>query len=158
MCRYSHQMGSCHQPPGPFILISTCCHVLRKESYQKTFKQPSFLLFTQGLFPYYIISYNKQGSFQMIIEDYNKGPRVVRKDYVLQKIKNLQESASMPASSGQSQFSIRSLVALKLKLKNYVCGQSPIDFENILEETYLPISTYIYISFLPKQTLFQRCS
>ena len=46
----------------------------------------------------------------------------------------------MPASSGQSQFSIRSLVALKLKLKNYVCGQSPIDFENILEETYLPIS------------------
>ena len=60
----------------------------------------------------------------------------------------MQESASMPASSGQSQFSIRSLVALKLKLKNYVCGQSPIDFENILEETYLPISTYIYISFL----------
>ena len=112
----------------------------------------------KGLFPYYIISYNKQGSFQMIIEDYNKGPRVVRKDYVLQKIKNLQESASMPASSGQSQFSIRSLVALKLKLKNYVCGQSPIDFENILEETYLPISTYIYISFLPKQTLFQHCS
>ena len=54
----------------------------------------------------------------------------------------MQESASMPASSGQSQFSIRSLVALKLKLKNYVCGQSPIDFENILEETYLPISTY----------------
>ena len=48
----------------------------------------------------------------------------------------------MPASSGQSQFSIRSLVALKLKLKNYVCGQSPIDFENILEGTYLPISTY----------------
>ena len=48
----------------------------------------------------------------------------------------------MPASSGQSQFSIKSLVALKLKLKNYVCGQSPIDFENILEETYLPISTY----------------
>ena len=47
----------------------------------------------------------------------------------------------MPASSGQSQFSIRSLVALKLKLKNYVCGQSPIDFENILG-TYLPISTY----------------
>ena len=70
----------------------------------------------------------------------------------------MQERASMPSSSGQSQFSIRSLVALKLKLKNYVCGQSPIDFENILEETYLPISTYIYISFLPKQTLFQRCS
>ena len=37
----------------------------------------------KGLFPYYIISYNKQGVFQMIIEDYNKGPRVVRKDYVL---------------------------------------------------------------------------
>ena len=43
-------------------------------------------------------------------------------------------------------------------MTRYVCGQSPIDFENILEETYLPISTYIYISFLPKQTLFQRCS
>ena len=39
--------------------------------------------YCKGLFPYYIISYNKQGSFQMIIEDYNKGPRVVRKDYVL---------------------------------------------------------------------------
>ena len=38
---------------------------------------------TMGLRPYYVISYNKQGSFQMIIEDYNKGPRVVRKDYVL---------------------------------------------------------------------------
>ena len=72
----------------------------------------------KGLLPYYIISYNKQGSFQMITEDYNKGPRVVRKDYVLWKIKNMQESASMPSSSGQSQFSIMSLVALKLKLKN----------------------------------------
>ena len=39
--------------------------------------------FFKGLFPYYIISYDKQGSFQMIIEDYNKEPRVVRKDYVL---------------------------------------------------------------------------
>ena len=57
----------------------------------------------------------------MITEDYNKGPRVVRKDYVLWKIQNMQESASMPSSSGQSQFSIMSLVALKLKLKNYVC-------------------------------------
>ena len=72
----------------------------------------------KGLFPYYIISYNKQGSFQMITEDYNKGPRVVRKDYVLWKIQNMQQSASMPSSSGQSQFSIMSLVALKLKLKN----------------------------------------
>ena len=72
----------------------------------------------KGLLPYYIISYNKQGSFQMITEDYNKGPRVVRKDYVLWKIQNMQESASMPASIGQSQFSIISLVALKLKLKN----------------------------------------
>ena len=54
----------------------------------------------------------------------NNGPRVVRKDYVLWKIQNMQESASMPSSSGQSQFSIRSIVALKLKLKNFVCGQS----------------------------------
>ena len=54
----------------------------------------------------------------------------------------MQESASMPSSSGQSQFSIMSLVALKLKLKKYVCVQSPIVFENILEGTYLPISTY----------------
>ena len=54
----------------------------------------------------------------MITEDYNKGPRVVRKDYVLWKIKNMQESASMPSSSGQSQFLIMSIVALKLKLKN----------------------------------------
>ena len=44
----------------------------------------------KGLLPYYIISYNKQGSFQMITEDYNKGPRVVRKDYVLWKIQNMQ--------------------------------------------------------------------
>ena len=44
----------------------------------------------------------------MITEDYNKGPRVVRKDYVLWKIQNMQESASMPSSSGQSQFSIMS--------------------------------------------------
>ena len=44
----------------------------------------------------------------------------------------MQTSAFMPSSRGQSQFSIRSLVALK----------SPIDFENILEGTYLPISTY----------------
>ena len=44
----------------------------------------------KGLCPYYIISDNKQGSFQMITEDYNKGPRVVRKDYVLWKIQNMQ--------------------------------------------------------------------
>ena len=43
----------------------------------------------------------------------------------------------MPLSSSQSQFSIMSLVALKLKLKNYVCVQSPIAFENILEGTFL---------------------
>ena len=72
----------------------------------------------KGLRPYYVISYNKQGSFQMITDDYNNGPRVVRKDYVLWKIQNMQESASMPSSSGQSQFSIMSLVTLKLKLKN----------------------------------------
>ena len=78
----------------------------------------------KGLFPYYIISYNKQGSFQMITKDYSKGPRVVRKDYVLWKIQNMKESASMPSFCGQSQFSIRSLVALKLKLKNFVFGQS----------------------------------
>ena len=52
----------------------------------------------------------------MITKDYNKGPRVVRKDYVLWKIQNMKESASMPSSSGQSQFSIMSLVALKWKL------------------------------------------
>ena len=68
----------------------------------------------------------------MITEDYNKGPRVVRKDYVLRKIQIMQESASMPASSGQAQFSIRSLVALKLKLKNYVCGQSTIAYNIII--------------------------
>ena len=56
----------------------------------------------KGLSIYYIISYNKQGSFKMITEDYNKGPRVVGKYYVLWKIQNMQESASMPASSGQS--------------------------------------------------------
>ena len=70
----------------------------------------------------------------MITDDYNNGPRVVRKDYVLWKIQNMQESASMPSSSGQSQFSIMSLVALKLKLKKNVCGQSPIAFKNILIE------------------------
>ena len=43
---------------------------------------------------------------------------VVRKDYVSWKIQNMHESASMPSSSGQSQFSIMSLVTLKLKLKN----------------------------------------
>ena len=72
----------------------------------------------KGLCIYYIISYNKQGSFKMITDDYNNGPRVVRKDYVLWKIQNMQESASMPSSSGQSQFSIMSLMTLKLKLKN----------------------------------------
>ena len=76
------------------------------------------MIFGKGLRPYYIISYNKQGSFQMITKDYSKGPRVVRKDYVLWKVQNMQKSASMPSSSGQSQFSIRSLVALELKLKN----------------------------------------
>ena len=71
----------------------------------------------KGLFPYYIIIYNKQGSFQMITKDYSKGPRVVKKDYVLWKIQNMQESVSIPSSSGQSQFSIRSLVTMKLKQK-----------------------------------------
>ena len=72
----------------------------------------------------------------MITEDYSKGPRVVRKDYVLWKIQNMQESTSMPSSSCQSQFSIRSILALKLKLKNFICGQTiPIAFENILEGT-----------------------
>ena len=66
-------------------------------------------LHSMGLFPYYIISYNKQGSFQMITKDYSKGPRVVRKDYVLWKVQNMQESVSMPSPSGQSQFPIRSL-------------------------------------------------
>ena len=47
------------------------------------------MIFGKGLRPYYIISYNKQGSFQMITDDYNMGPRVVRKDYVLWKIQNM---------------------------------------------------------------------
>ena len=34
----------------------------------------------------------------MITDDYNNGPRVVRKDYVLWKIQNMQQSASMPSS------------------------------------------------------------
>ena len=51
----------------------------------------------------------------MITKDYSKGPRVVKKDYVLWKIQNMQESVSIPSSSGQSQFSIGSLVAMKLK-------------------------------------------
>ena len=33
----------------------------------------------------------------MITKDYSKGPRVVRKDYVLWKIQNMKESASMPS-------------------------------------------------------------
>ena len=45
----------------------------------------------------------------MITEYYNNGPRVVRKYYVLQKIQNMQESASMSSCSDQSQFSIMSL-------------------------------------------------
>ena len=53
-------------------------------STNKTVKKKNQITsLSMGLFPYYIISYNKQGLFQMIIEDYNKGPRVVRKDYVL---------------------------------------------------------------------------
>ena len=91
------------------------------------------VILDKGLLPYYIISYNKQGSFQMITEDYNKGPRVVRKDYVLWKIQNMQESASMPACIYWP-ISVFNLVALKLKLKNKVCGQSPIAFKNILIE------------------------
>ena len=79
-------------------------------------KYKNIFVFAKGLFPYYIISYNKQGSFQMITKYYNNGPRVVRKYYVLWRIQNMQQSASMPSSSSQSQFSI--IVALKLKLKN----------------------------------------
>ena len=75
----------------------------------------------------------------MITKDYSKGPRVVGKDYVLWKIQNMKESASMPSFCGQSQFSIRSLVALKLKPKKFVCclWTIPIACENILEGTYL---------------------
>ena len=93
----------------------------------------------------------------MITDDYNNGPRVVRKDYVLWKIQNMQESASMPSSSGQSQFSIMSLVALKLKLKNYVCVQSPIAFENNLEGTFLHISTYCFCQINYKLELKNGC-
>ena len=73
----------------------------------------------------------------MITKDYSKGPRVLRKDYVLCKIQNMKESASMPSFCGQSQFSIRSLVALKLKPKKFVCCLWTIACENILEVTYL---------------------
>ena len=64
------------------------------------------------------------------------------------KIQNMQQSASMPSSSGQSQFLIMSIVALKLKLKNYVCVQSPIAFENILEGTYLHIIVFVPALFI----------
>ena len=51
----------------------------------------------------------------------------------------MQERASMPASSGQSQFSIRSLVAMKLKPnQRKICLWTiPNAFENILEGIYL---------------------
>ena len=50
---------------------------------------------SMGLLPYYIISYNKQGSFQMITKDYSKGPRVVRKDYVLWKVQIVLQFVSL---------------------------------------------------------------
>ena len=53
----------------------------------------------------------------MITEDYNKGPRVVRKDYVLWKVHNMQKSASMHPSSGQSQFLIMSLCDFEIETK-----------------------------------------
>ena len=75
----THTDGADHgaDTPGPSLSIYT-------------------LLWSKGLFPYYVISYNKQGSFQMITKDYSKGPRVVGKDYVLWKIQNMQEIPSMP--------------------------------------------------------------
>ena len=62
----------------PLILISL--NSLRSEEKVKGTTQYKY---HRGLSPYYVISYEEQGPFQMIIEDYNKGPRVVRKDYVL---------------------------------------------------------------------------
>ena len=70
----------------------------------------------------------------MITKDYSKGPRVVRKDYVLWKIQNMQESTSMPSSSCQSQFSIRSF---EIETKELCFWTILIAFENILEGTYL---------------------
>ena len=52
----------------------------------------------------------------MITEDYNKGPRVVRKDYVLWKIQNMQQMP-MPSSSGQSQFSIMKSCGFEIETK-----------------------------------------
>ena len=77
-------------PNCPSNVFSQECGCCRTEKRKKRFKKSkNAKLNIKGLFPYYIISYNKQGSFQMITEDYSKGPRVVTKDYVLWKIQNM---------------------------------------------------------------------
>ena len=74
----------------------------------------------------------------MITKDYGQGPRVVRKDYVLWKVQNMQESVSMPSSSGQSQFSVmQEPCGFEIKTKEICLWTIPIAFENILEGTYL---------------------
>ena len=62
------------------------------------------VLYIKGLLPYYIISYNKQESFQMITKKNSKVPRVVRKDYGSWKIQNMQESTSMLSSVANLSF------------------------------------------------------
>ena len=65
---------------------SELCHANNQQNIHQpaTIRQPAtrracVRTSAKGLFPYYIISYNKQGSFQMIIEDYNKGTKGCQK-------------------------------------------------------------------------------
>ena len=78
----------------------------------------------------------------MITEDYNKGPRVVRKDYVLWKIQNMKESASMPSFCMWpiSVFN-QEPCGFEIETKELCFWTIPIAFENILEGTYLHIHT-----------------
>ena len=57
----------------------------------------------------------------MITKDYNKGPRVVRKDYVLLKISVFNQEPC----------------GFEIETKEHCLWTIPIAFENILERTYL---------------------
>ena len=74
----------------------------------------------------------------MITKDYSKGPRVVRKDYVLWKIQNMKESASMPSFCMWpiSVFN-QEPCGFEIETKELCFWTIPIAFENILEGTYL---------------------
>ena len=74
----------------------------------------------------------------MITEDYIKGPRVVRKDYVLWKIQNMKESASMPSFCMWpiSVFN-QEPCGFEIETKELCFWTIPIAFENILEGTHL---------------------